>query len=110
MRILFTFILICISFKLFSQVKTDTIIKTEILECHFSYKYRNPIFVKYILYKGGGGCNRSKFHFKTGKVKNSATSDDYSHSGYDIGHLSPSEDFAYDCRLDSLTFFFICKM
>jgi endonuclease G len=101
-----TILFLILSFNVFSQVKVDTIIKTKILESHFSYQYRNPIFVKYKLYKGGGDCNRSQFHFKTGKIKNSATSEDYSHSGYDIGHLAPAEDFAYDCKLDSLTFFF----
>lgn len=99
-------ILIMLSFKAFSQIKVDTIIKTEILESYFSYDCKNPLYIKYKLYQGGGDCNRSQFHFKTGGVENSATSSDYYHSGYDIGHLASAEDFAYDCHLDSLTFFY----
>lgn len=89
-----------------SAQRVDTIIRTHILESHFSNKYKNPILVSYKLYHGGGDCNRSRFHFKTGGVKNSATSNDYLYSGYDIGHLASAEDFAYNCSLDSLTFFF----
>lgn len=113
MKKLLIILLTLLSFNVLAQVKVDTIIKTKILESHFSYKYKNPIFVSYKLIpdprrdsKGGGSCNRSKFRFKTGKLKNGATSDDYAHSGYDIGHLASAEDFAYDCQLDSLTFFF----
>ncbi len=89
-----------------SQIKIDTIIKSEILESHFSYKYHNPVFIVYKIYKGGGNCNRSKFVFRTGDVKNSATSTDSLYSGYDKGHLANAEDFAYDCIKDSLTFFY----
>lgn len=115
MKKILLLLLIIVNFNVYSSIDTlkskkestqDTIIKSKILECHFSYKYRNPIYVKYTLYKGGGDCNRSKYHFKTGKVKNSATADDYAHSGYDIGHLASAEDFAFNCGLDSLTFFF----
>jgi endonuclease G len=63
--------------------------------------------VVYNLHKGGGDCDRKKYHFSTGGLnKRSATASDYSHSGYDEGHLANAEDFAYDCTLDSITFRF----
>lgn len=82
----------------------DTIIKNDILTSYFSYTYHNPLFVKYILYKGGGDCNRSQFSFKSDKVKNSAKAKDYNFSGYDEGHLVSAEDFAYDCNKMGQTF------
>src|SRR6266567_6409349 len=35
-----------------------------------------------------------------------ATKKDYSHSGYDIGHLANAEDFASDCAKERMTFVF----
>lgn len=86
--------------------KVDTIIKTPIYESHYSFKYKNPIYVKYKLYHGGGSCNRSQFTFKIDKVKNTATKNDYAHCGFDEGHLVPAEDFAYDCSKMEWTFKF----
>ncbi len=104
MKIIFTFIFCLLSFSIFSQV--DTIIKNPILESHFSYKYHNPLYVKYKLYQGGGNCNRSQFRFVTDNVKYSATSKDYVASGYDQGHLVNAEDFANDCAKEKYTFKF----
>lgn len=100
-------ILLCyfITLSTFSQ-NVDTIIKTPIYESHYSFKYKNPIYVKYKLYHGGGNCNRSQFTFKVDKVKNTATNNDYSHCGFDEGHLVPAEDFAYDCEKMGWTFKF----
>lgn len=89
-----------------SFAQGDTIIKNGVLESYFSYKHRNPVMVKYILYKGGGDCNRSQFSFHTGGVKNSATKKDYIGSGMDIGHLMAAEDVAYDCVKEEKTFYF----
>lgn len=86
--------------------QVDTIIKNEVYESYFSYKDRNPLYVKYKLYQGGGDCNRSQFHFTTDNLPNSATSVDYAHSGYDEGHLCNAEDFAYDCQKEAKTFRF----
>jgi endonuclease G len=61
--------------------------------------------VSYILYKGGGDCDRSRFHFKNDNTRaQTATDHDYEGSGYDKGHLANAEDFAFDCSNDELTF------
>jgi endonuclease G len=106
-KIFISIIFIIFSTLTFAQ-KVDIIIKNNILESHFSYELHVPIFVKYKLYKGGGNCSRTVegFRFHTGNIKNSATAKDYVASGYDIGHLANAEDFAYNCKLDSQTFFF----
>lgn len=104
--IVFLFIFITLNVtKIFSQ-KIDTIIKTEAYISYYSYQIKNPCIVTYNLYKGGGDCDRNGFRFKTGGLKQSATSKDFYKSGYDIGHLANSEDFAYDCILDESTFRF----
>jgi len=86
--------------------KVDTIIKTPIYESYYSYTYKNPLYVKYKLYKGGGDCNRSQFTFKVDNFKKTATHKDYAYSGYDEGHMVNAEDFAYDCIKMGWTFKF----
>lgn len=83
----------------------DTIIHTKIYDSYFSKKYREPVILAYKLYHGGGDCSRSKYSF-TNDIKEitTATTADYSHSGYDKGHLANAEDFAYNCEEDELTF------
>ena len=87
---------------LYGQI--DTIIITDVYSSYFSFGCKNPMYVKYRLYKGGGDCDRKQFHFTTDSIQNTATPFDYNHSGYDQGHLCNAEDFAYDCRKDELTF------
>lgn len=71
----------------------------------FDTVFRQPVLVKYTLYRGGGPCSRAGFNFKNDRKEiRTATTSDYAHSGYDRGHLANAEDFAYDCRLDELTF------
>ncbi len=82
----------------------DLVIKKENYTSYFEYDYLNPTVVVYNLYKGGGGCSRSKFHFKNDTTIKTATDQDYLKSGYDKGHMANAEDFAYDCKLDELTF------
>jgi endonuclease G len=86
----------------FSQ-KCDTIIDRGIYKSYFSYQLQEPMYVSYVLYKGGGNCSRTKFKFKN-DTKISMADDEYTASGYDRGHLANAEDFAYDCPKDELTF------
>ncbi len=44
----------------FSQ---DTIIDRGIYQSYYSYSLQQPMYVKYVLWKGGGECSRSKFRF-----------------------------------------------
>ena len=87
-----------------TTAQVDTIFQNAAYSSYYSFQLKAPIAVEYKLYKGGGDCNRSKFHFRANKY--TATNKDYSHSGYDKGHLANAEDFAYDCTLDSLTFMY----
>ncbi len=106
---------------LFGYSQVDTIIKNKIYKSYFSYKYHNPLYVTYKLYKGGGECSRTieDLHFFVDTIpnhgkssnhvyfpKNSATPADYAGSGYDIGHMCNAEDFAYNCDSESKTFRF----
>lgn len=105
------YVLICTILFISQFVKSqDTTIVTPILTSKFSCEYHNPLHVSYKLYQGGGDCDRSKFSFKTGGLECSAKSKNYSHSGYDIGHCAPAEDFAFDCIKDSMTFFYYNAM
>jgi endonuclease G len=82
-------------------------IKTSILLSHFSQKVREPLYVSYALYKGGGDCSRSGMSFKNDHPEiKTASAKDYSHSGYDIGHMANAEDFAADCKKEKMTFVF----
>jgi len=81
------------------------IINTGVYKCNFSNTLREPRYVSYTLYKGGGDCDREKFRFKNDKDNlKCATDDDYKGTSYDKGHLANAEDFAFDCEKDELTF------
>ncbi len=84
----------------------DTIINAGNYKSHFDIDRKQPIFVSYILYKGGGGCNRSSFRFKNDTDIKMATTKDYSGTGFDMGHLANAEDFANDCVAGEKTFRF----
>lgn len=96
------YLLILISFNCFAQY--DTIIHTKAYTSYYSKKFQNPISVTYKLYKGGGDCNRASYVFKNDLTLKTLTHGSYANSGYDKGHMANSEDFAYDCELDELTF------
>lgn len=82
----------------------DTVIKTEIYKSFFDIDIKQPLQLNYILYKGGGDCNRSKFRFINDTSIPTFTHKEYARSGFDMGHLANAEDFAYDCNKDELTF------
>lgn len=90
---------------LFSQ-KIDTVINNGVYKSHFNYALKEPVYVEYTLFHGGGECDRSEYHFKNDTKVKTATQSDYAHSGYDMGHLANAEDFAYNCSMDESTFRF----
>ena len=103
MKKLLFLVFLMLSLASFGQFKCDTIIDRAIYKSYFSYQLQEPLYVSYILYKGGGNCSRSKFRFKN-DTKISMADDEYTGSGYDRGHLANAEDFANDCPKDELTF------
>lgn len=81
----------------------DTVIHMGTYDSYFSYELKNPVFVTYTLYKGGGDCDRSKFRFRATDF--TATDKDYD-KRYDKGHLANAEDFAFNCKQDEATFWY----
>ena len=85
----------------FAQIIVDK----GIYKVNFSNSYHEPNYVSYILYKGGGNCDRKHFRFRNDDQRlECATDNDYKGSHYDKGHLANAEDFAYDCTKDEQTF------
>ena len=94
-------------FTSFAQTKIDTIIKTPIYCSYFNCGLKEPLYVKYEFFDGGGTCSRKTLRFKNDvKNLNAAKQKDYAHSGYDEGHLADAEDFASDCINEEITFRF----
>ena len=97
------FFILCASYLSHGQIKIDK----GIYKINFSNKYRNPTYVSYFLFKGGGDCSRDEKHFS---FKNDdpklqcAAESDYAGSKYDKGHLANAEDFAFDCDKEEKTF------
>jgi endonuclease G, mitochondrial len=97
---LFVFI-VCIIASVCSQIVVDK----GIYKANFSNTLREPRYVSYYLYRGGGECGRNGFKFKNDDARLvSAVDSDYSGKGFDKGHLANAEDFAFDCTKDELTF------
>lgn len=96
-----SFVLLLSVNSVFSQ-KVDTIIHKQAFDSYYSYSVKDPLYVVYHLYKGGGECSRQSMRF----ISDSATADaeDYKKQGYDKGHLANAEDFAYDCEKERSTF------
>jgi len=90
----------------FDSSGVDTIIDAGRYKSYFDIQRKQPIFVSYILYRGGGDCDRSNFKFKNDTKIKMATTKDYSGSGFDMGHLANAEDFANDCVAGEKTFRF----
>lgn len=103
MKYTYTLLLIILSFNILAQ-KPDTTITTKNYKSFINYKLQEPLYVKYILYKGGGACDRESFNFKNDTKIDIVGAENYTKSGYDKGHLANAEDFAYNCELDELTF------
>jgi endonuclease G, mitochondrial len=81
------------------------IINKGVYKANFSNTLHQPRYVSYMLYKGGGDCDRDSFSFKNDNDQALTVTDkDYAGSGYDKGHLANAEDFAFDCTKDELTF------
>lgn len=87
-------------------LKIDTVLNKGIYESYFNLKLKGPLYVTYTLFKGGGTCDREEegFTFKVDEFEETATDDDYAHTGFDKGHLANAEDFAFDCEKEELTF------
>lgn len=88
------------------KLKVDTVLDRGIYQSFYNYKLKQPLYVTYTLYKGGGDCDRDVegFDFDYDDFTLTATADDYKGSGLDKGHLANAEDFAYDCEDEELTF------
>jgi endonuclease G len=83
----------------------QVLVSNKAYKASFSNSLHQPTWVSYTLYKGGGDCNRDKFHFYNDKPElQTAKDQDYAGSIYDKGHLANAEDFAGDCEKDELTF------
>jgi endonuclease G len=102
----FFLIFVILLFCLKSQAQVDTVIDCGFYKSYFDYETKEPLYVTYKLYKGGGKCSRDKFRFKNDTKIEMATIDDYEKSGYDMGHLANAADFANDCVQDEKTFRF----
>ena len=90
---------------LWATAITQIIVDKGIYKANFSNDFREPRYVSYYLYKGGGDCDRSKFSFINDDDRlETATDLDYKGSLYDKGHLANAQDFAFDCEKDELTF------
>lgn len=86
--------------------KVDTVISTDIYKSYNSFSVKNPLFVVYKLYQGGGNISRTDMIFKTGGYKKGQDQSNYEHSGYDIGHMDNAEDNANNKVFETETFFF----
>ena len=94
-----------IYFNTYSQ-GIDTVINTGFYKSYFDVELKEPVYLSYKLYKGGGNCSRAGFRFKNDTKIPMATDKDYANSGFDMGHLANAADFAFDCKKDEMTFRF----
>jgi endonuclease G len=105
MKNLLSLLLLLFTLSMGAQVKVDTIINKGIYKSYYSYALKEPLYVTYLLSKGGGDCDRKAMHFSFKKCDiATASDDDYAGSPYDKGHLANAEDFAADCDKVAQTF------
>ena len=81
---------------IFGYSQVDTTITTSIYTSYYSFKYKSPVAVVYVLHNGGGKVSRKGMNFVNEKSKKFSCSNDYSGMGYDKGHMANAEDFAND--------------
>lgn len=100
-----TLLLLCFAWSSNAQ-KVDTLINMGIYKSYFSYGVKQPLYVTYNLYKGGGDCDRKEEHFSFKKCGVATASDaDYKTlDKFDKGHFANAEDFASDCEKEEKTF------
>jgi endonuclease G len=93
-----------VSAAVFGQ-QVDKVIDMGIYKSYYSYSIKNPLYVTYLLKKGGGPCDRQAEHFNFKKCgENTAGDKDYSNSHFEKGHLANAEDFAGSCSMEIKTF------
>lgn len=105
-KVLWIYLILLSSTLAAQSPNVDTIIQTSIYKSYFDVDIKQPLQLNYILYKGGGDCDRTKFRFINDTQIATATQREYYRSGFDMGHLANAEDFAFDCVKDELTFRF----
>lgn len=88
----------------YTQTIDTVITKQTNYKSYISNQYFAPLYVEYMLYHGGGSCNRANDRFVNDTQISCGKDSDYQSSGYDKGHLANAEDFAYDCKLQEATF------
>ncbi|WP_439697419.1 DNA/RNA non-specific endonuclease [Mucilaginibacter sp. AW1-7] len=103
----FSFLFVAVScYGLFTYAqRVDKVIDIGIYKSYYSFAIKNPLYVTYKLYKGGGPCDRNVEHFSFAQCgEQTATNDDYTNSQYERGHLANAEDFAGSCSVEKKTF------
>ena len=102
-------LIVCSAVRVIAQ-RVDKVIDMGIYKSYYSYEIKNPLYVTYKLYKGGGPCDRQVEGFSFAKCgEQTATNADYTNSKYERGHLANAEDFAGSCALEKQTFcYFNC--
>lgn len=83
----------------------DTVFKTHNYTSYFDTVLKQPLYVTYTLYKGGGEISRDNLKFVTNPY--TLSDNNYYKTGFDRGHLVPAEDMAYDSLLLKETFKYI---
>lgn len=96
-------LMLFISVSLFSQ-KYDKVYTTDVFTSYFSTTLREPLYVEYIVFHGGGKFSRKGMSFHGDQY--TASAKDYAGNGYDIGHMQNAENCAYALEPLKHTFFF----